>query len=504
MFDIVNLLGGIWKIFTKRDCLLLLLIILLYFATRLINLDAFPIFSDEGIYIRWAKIAWHDASWRFISLTDGKQPLQTWGTIPFLKLFPDNALLAGRLFSVSTGFVTLAGVFSFLCYLFGKRSALFGAFFYVFTPYFMFYDRMALVDSGVNAAFIWILFFSVLLARSRRLDVALLFGFLGGMSALTKSSVRIFIGLSSLAFILFLERNKRKFLRQLTNFFSLYIVVGMFTVLIYNIQRLSPFFHYISEKNKTFVMTFQEFAQNPFAVFFTNVPLVPLYVLWEMAFFLGFCGVVGLILLYRKDKKLSFYFLLWLVVPYIVIIFLSKVIFPRYLIFFASLLLILASYFYSRLKNKKTLIAFVCLFIISIAYFDFTIVKDHKNIPFPPVDRGQYIEGWPAGWGVKSIIDFAREKSKEKPVIVLAEGNFGLSGDVLDTHLKPGDAISIRGFWPLEEKQLRDHQGQLDKNYVFIVVSHRLDYPQQWPAKFIARYDKPGNQSRIFLLELTK
>ena len=206
MFDIFAVITWIKKNLNKKDFFLIFLLIFFYFLTRLFNLDKFPIFSDEGIYIHWAKVAWHDASWRFISLTDGKQPLQTWGTIPFLKLFPDNALLAGRLFSVATGFVGLIGMFALLYYLFNKRTAIIGSFIYVFTPYFLFYDRMALVDSAVNAGFIWIFFLSILLIRTLRLDVALIFGLVTGLSLLAKSSARIFLALAALAPILLLEK----------------------------------------------------------------------------------------------------------------------------------------------------------------------------------------------------------------------------------------------------------------------------------------------------------
>ncbi|KXK10841.1 MAG: hypothetical protein UZ22_OP11002000602 [Microgenomates bacterium OLB23] len=95
-------------------------VFVLFALTRLIKLDGFPIFSDEGIYIRWAKVAWKDATWRFISLTDGRQPLQTWATIPFLKLFEHNALLAGRLFAVTAGFISLTGVITLARYLFWR------------------------------------------------------------------------------------------------------------------------------------------------------------------------------------------------------------------------------------------------------------------------------------------------------------------------------------------------------------------------------------------------
>src|SRR3989339_159094 len=180
MFDIYTIFSSVKKHFSKKDFFIVLCLIILYFITRLVNLEQLPIFNDEGIYIHWAKIAWHDASWRFISLTDGKQPLQTWATIPFLKLFPDNALLAGRLFAVTTGFVALIGTFSILFFLFGKTSALIGSFLYVITPFFLFFDRIALVDSGVNAGFIWILFLTIVLAKYRKLETALILGFVGG------------------------------------------------------------------------------------------------------------------------------------------------------------------------------------------------------------------------------------------------------------------------------------------------------------------------------------
>src|SRR3990167_1055964 len=110
MVDVKEIIFWIRKNIFKKDILIILLLLGAFSLTRLINLNKFPIFTDEGIYIRWAKVAWHDATWRFISLTDGRQPLHTWGMIPLFKLFPDNLLLAGRLFSVITGLAALIGL----------------------------------------------------------------------------------------------------------------------------------------------------------------------------------------------------------------------------------------------------------------------------------------------------------------------------------------------------------------------------------------------------------
>lgn len=502
MFDIFKIFNFLKKTFSRKDIFIIIFIICLFCLTRLINLDKYPIFNDEAIYIRWAKVAWHDASWRFISLTDGKQPLQTWGTIPFLKFFPDNALLAGRLFGVAGGFLSLIGFFVLTFYLFGKRASLLGSFLYIFTPYFLFYERMALVDSWVNAGFIWIFLFLIYLVKQRRLSTSLILGLIGGFFLLAKSSVRIFLMLGVLSPILIWKKNLKKLFQESINFYCLLGISMVIAFIIYNVQRLSSFFHYVALKNLTFVMSFDEFLKTPFQYFWNNLRYTPLYILWEMGFVLGVIGLIGLIRLIGKNQKLGFYFLLWIILPFIAIVFFTKVLFPRYLIFFASILLILSSHFLPTISYRLKLFLFFLIFL-SIFFFDFTILFGYRYIPFPAVDRGQYIEGWPAGWGIKETMEFAREKSKEKPVVILAEGNFGMAYDVLDVFLKPDDKITLKGYWPMDEKQLYENQPFLKDNYVYVFFSHRDQFPETWPLKLIKKIDKPGYQSDFHLFELT-
>lgn len=503
MFDIFKIFSFLKKTFSRKDVLLIVFLIGLYFLTRLINLDKFPIFSDEGIYIRWAKVAWHDASWRFISLTDGKQPLQTWGTIPFLKLFPDNALLAGRLFAVATGFVALTGIFLILFFLFGKTSALIGSFLYIITPFFLFFDRIALVDSGVNAGFIWILFLTIVLAKNRKLETALILGFIGGFFLLAKSSVRIFLMLGVFASLLFFQKDWKKLFKNALNFYLLFGLSLIIALVIYNVQRLSPFFQFVDKKNLTFIMSFDEFIKTPFQYFVNNIKYTPLYIWWESGFVMPLLAIPGIVFLAKKDKKLASYLFIWFILPFIAIIFFTKVLFPRYMIFFASLFLILSTYFLANISKKLRTI-FLILIILAVSYFNYTILFDYKNIPFPEVDRGQYLEGWPAGWGIKEFMDFARVQSQAKPVVIIAEGNFGMAGDVLDVFLKRSDKdkITIKGYWPLGEKQLRENLPLLKDNYVYAFFSHQEEFPDSWPLKYFKTITKPGNKSTFRIFEL--
>ncbi len=505
MFDIFKIFIFLKKQFRKYDLIILTVILALYFITRLVNLSNFPIFTDEGIYINWAKTAWHDASMRFISLTDGKQPLQTWLTIPFLKIFPNQPLFAGRLFGVLSGFISLAGIFVLLTFLFNKKIGFIGTFLYIFNPYFLFYDRMALADSMVNASFIWILFFSILLFKKVRLDLSLIFGLIAGLFLLTKSSTQLFLFLGLLAPITNINNFKSNdFFKKIINFYILYCLVFFLAYLIYNIQRLSPYMHYIGIKNTTFLMTKEEFLTKPFSLFWNNFKGVWINIIWESGFVIPIISIFGFLKLLKKDRFLGLYLFFWFIIPFLIICSISKVIFPRYLIFFSSVFIILTSYIFYQSKNKNIYFLLGLIFAVNL-YFNYKILFDFKNISFPPIDRGQYIEGPPAGWGVKEIIDYSIEKSREKPVLILAEGNFGLIGDMLKASLpRDNHQVSIEGFWPLEEKHLYQGQEKLDQYYVFAVFPHRTVFPQQWPIKLIKKFEKPKLQSAIYFFEIIK
>jgi len=503
MFDISAVFVYIKKRITIKDSLLLSLATLLYFATRLYNIKLLPIFNDEGIYIHWAKVAWHDASWRFISLTDGKQPLQTWGTIPFLKLFPNDALLAGRLFSVATGFVGIMGIFFLLYYLFGKKTAFIGLFLSIFSPYFLFYDRIAMVDSGVNAAFIWILFLSIVLVKTIRFDVALIFGLCAGIALLTKSSAQMFLTVSFFTSLLLFDFKKRK-TSGILSFIFLYGIVFLLSQIIYNVQRLSPFMHYLSKKNTTFVMTFAEWIKSPFEVLVSNLKTVPYFVFSESGWVVIPFALLGLYFLFKKNIRLFLYFLAWILIPYLGISFMTRVLFPRYIIFFGTLLIILTSYCLGEIKRKEYFIPLISLVIGVFILFQYPMWTDYTRIIFPDTDRGQYITGSTVGLGAKEIIAYAREKSQDRQVRIIAQGDFGMTGDILDTFLLKDDHIFIQGYWPLTKEVLLKHQKDLITDHVYVVTAHELQYPADWPMKLIKAYYKLDGKSALQLFELTK
>lgn len=241
-----------------------------YVFSRLVNLTDLPIFTDEAIYIRWAQIGGRDAAHRFISLTDGKQPLFVWFTMVTLRLFSDP-LFAGRVVSGMSGLGSLIGIGVLAWEFFrNKRVAVLASLLYLTSPFALMYDRMALMDSMVAMFSIWSLYFAALLVRTVRLDVALIFGMVLGGGVLTKTSGFLNIYLLPATLLLF-DQSKKGAKVRLIRLLGLMVVAVFMSQLIYSVLRLSPWFHLIHQKDGTFIFTLEEFRNQPFRFFIGNM-----------------------------------------------------------------------------------------------------------------------------------------------------------------------------------------------------------------------------------------
>src|SRR3989304_3485962 len=196
----------------RHEIILGLVLTILFFFSRLIHITEMPIFTDEAIYLRWAQIAKNDASWRFISLTDGKQPLFVWLTMVAMKFISDP-ILAGRLVSTLAGFGTMVGI-GFLGYeLFqSRRVGFLAAILYLISPFSLVYDRMALMDALVGTFTVWSLYLAILLVKNLRLDLALILGAVLGGGVLTKTSGFFNIYLLPNTLLLFNWKTKNRIL----------------------------------------------------------------------------------------------------------------------------------------------------------------------------------------------------------------------------------------------------------------------------------------------------
>lgn len=439
-------------------------IIALFFFTRFYNILALPIFTDEAIYVRWSQIASSDATWRFISLTDGKQPMYVWIAMVLLK-FIEEPLLAGRTVSVLAGLGSMIGIFFLTSEVFKPSTSLgwkglgawkiglLASFLYVLYPFALVYDRMALYDSLVAMFMIWALYFEILLVRYLRLDIALILGMIIGLGMLTKTNTTFALILLPFLLLLFNFRDKH-WKQKLGKLILFTVVAALIANAMYLTLRLSPFFHIIEAKNYVFIYPLQEWLTHPFTYFFTNLSAlvdwlvkymtIPFLLLVSASFLVG--------KKYLREKILLF---AWFIVPFIALAFFGRVMYPRFILFMTIPLLVLGSYAlyeaigFTRKIWLKTVIGivFVTMFVVN----DYFIITDFAQAAVPRSDRGQFVASWPAGQGVKETVEYLTEKAKTEKIYVATAGTFGLMPYALEIYFKDNPNIIVKGFWPITD-----------------------------------------------------
>ncbi len=128
----------------------------LFLAVRLWNIDALDVVHDESMYMSWSRAIASDPKWAFLPQMDGKTPLYYWLASVWPGLGRDP-LVACRQASVFSGLAALAAVYGLGWRFFGKGTGIVATFLYVFSPFPMYLERMALVDALLSALGCWTL-----------------------------------------------------------------------------------------------------------------------------------------------------------------------------------------------------------------------------------------------------------------------------------------------------------------------------------------------------------
>lgn len=484
--------------FSKKDIWVAVGLTTGFWATRLFNLRLWPIFTDEAIYTRWSQIALHDASLRFLPLTDGKQPLWHWFTMVAMKVISDP-LIAGRFVSAAAGFGALIGIFFLAWELFHKKhAALIASILYLFTPFNFFYDRIALVDSMLAMWGIWALYFGVKTAKSLRLDHAMLTGFAIGAGLLTKSPAVFWQYLFPLN-LLFLHQK-----RHVGRWLALSVPTMVIAEAMRNIMRLSPWMHMIGRKNLEFVVSFSDFFKEPWRWFWGNLPSLTKWWVGWLTWPLMVVSILGFVMMLLPGKhplrlrgkfREVVFLLVHAAVPLLAAAAFGKVIFARYMLFATPPLLLAAAVATDRiltLSNKiEAKVVFVSFLAVAAVFLDFKILTDPLRAPIIQADRDQYVDGFPAGWGIDEVIGFLKREASDKKIFLGTQGTFGLMPASFELYLWDNNNIEIRGYWPVSKvpKDVVDKAGEKPTYFVYY-ESYEGQIPPQDNIELVKAYQK--------------
>ena len=484
------------------------LITFVYFFTRIVNLKIVPIFTDEAIYTYWAQIALNDPANRFVSLEDGKQPLFIWLAAIFQNFITDP-LIASRLVSVFAGFGTTIGIYLLAKTLFNSTVAKFAAVLYVLLPFTLLYDRMALFDSLLTMLTVFSVYLAVRTTRELSLRLAVINGAVIGLAMLTKSSANFFLYLIPTT-LLFLNISKKTRTKNIANWIFLYAVTGFIAMFLYNSLRfLTPLFFRISQKNAEFIRSPQEVLQNPLLHFFGNLDSILKWHIDYLGPILFIAATFALIWGFIKFNKSIITLAAYIFAPLLAELLFNEVLYPRFALFyFPYVILILSFGLYEAInKFKKVKLLVISALLIAFIwpiYSSFKLLTDPPNSLITKSDKDQFMNEWPAGYGVTEIIDLLKEETKNGKVYVGTEGTFGLLPFALQVYFYANNNINIVGYWPVREIPIQVmEESKIKKTYfVFNEKQDLPDEPNNRKLKLVGKYQKGNGNSYMRLYEV--
>ncbi len=500
---------------SKKNIFFFLAIALTAFLLRFINLNSIPVFADEAIYVRWSQVMRAEESLRFLPLSDGKQPLFMWVTIPFLKVISDP-LISGRIVSALSGLGSLVGVFTLSFLLFKSyRISLSSSLIFAILPFSVFFDRLALADSLLSFFGVWTMVFSILTVRLVRLDTAMIAGFFLGGALLTKSPGIYFALL--IPFVLLMAEWPRKLLDKLKKL-TVYIFLFAFTYgigfALQNILRLGPNFHMISLRTADYVYPLTHIFNSPFD------PLKPFLIrnieyLWIMGTPLFvILLLLGIYFGVRNHRKETLLLLAWSIIPIFISSEYSKTMTARYIYPSIPFLVVLASIAFSNIKESVHKLTYVilALFVIAAIKINVELLYKPQSMNLPRSERSGYLEEWTSGYGIKEVSEFLKNEyinNPTKKIVVGTEGYFGTLPDGLQIYLNDIPEITVIGVGQPIRKvsdSLKESKKSGNKTYLVVNSTRLLEDPAKMGLNLITSYPKAtksdGSQESLLFFEV--
>ncbi len=324
------------------------LVLFLFGITRLLNLSGFPLFTDEAIYIHWAQLMRSDWDDIFISKMDGKQPLYMW-LVALALNFKLDPLITGRCITILASLCSIAGIFYIGKTLFNYRVGFFAVLSWIFLPYLLFFDRLALADGLLTACGVWSVAMAVYIIKNPKSGI-LPFLFLGGFlgcAYMTKATALLLVPIPFVFLLLGKKRGERQWIYRSVAALG----CAAFVALPYFLSQTGLA---ISDRDlivhrQDLVLTPSELLSLPWAIWYRNAEIIwefyCAYITWPILTLLGFA--IGSIFLEKNYIGIGVIF--WAVFPTLAIVLVAKGFFSRYFIIALPPLTILAAVAFERL-----------------------------------------------------------------------------------------------------------------------------------------------------------
>ena len=436
-------------------------ILLVAFGFRVARLmEMFPVLVDESIYMHWAEIIDHQGQW-FISLMDGKQPLQYWVLAVVRMVFGGDPLLEGRLVSVAVGLVSTVGVFAIGKRLGGDAAGLISALLYALFPFALLYDRLAYTEAFVNLSGIAIVL-TVLLAfgepkKSWVPEIAA--GLALGLALFTKQTALLFVHFPVIGG-LWLGRGRGRSL--FVRWGVMYGIASLFALVNWTAIPEAPTLetHDAFLHHSQFYVPLDELMRDPFVAAPKNTSLLVGYIGSYLTWPVALTGVLSLVYLSWR-KSLAPWTLISVSVPPLVVqcvilslMYPTRWAFPHFWPWLVVLGLAASDVWQRYLRRidsvaiRRGVAAAAALCVAApMLYQAQGMIRTPRDFLHASDVEGFLGSHAHVGFGNREAIEYLIAEARRRPLILLTDAIWGPPADAMFPYLNMRHGIRVYEAW---------------------------------------------------------
>jgi len=506
----------------RRDDWIPIAAVLMLGSIAFVRLMSLPAFEDEGSQLRWIFRMIQAGEW-LAPLGEGK-PLEAWPMVPLVRLGVP-ALAAARALHVLAGMVGAALTYRLARQLGDRPAAFASGVLFALCPFVVYLQRLALSDMFLCTAGIWVLSSTLELirlptgSRAGQLAAALV------LAAFCKFPVGfVFLGALPLALLLMPSVERRSLWRRraaMLTYAQLPVLLLALAVTalaaIRSAHGQSPGFG---------LSDFAGIALGQYSGIAAAIGVPKSRFLDELAAQLSWPVIVTAGIGIAAAARFGDWRHRWLIamalIPMLGIVLLAQFWFSRYLLFTFPPLIVSAVSGWRYLARQTRFgrpveWAALAVCVGFMGRQSALLVFAPAAANWSPLDRFQYLEGWPSGYGYPEAAQFILRAPRVPSQIYSLDGHsayqlltylpaawisrvkpisYGQHGEVLrseDARLE--NLLSRTPVWIIISEQLL--QGYLDSSFGRS-GSERINLRQ------IAVFAKPGSRARLAIYEVTR
>ncbi len=502
-----------------------LALLILYFATRLVNLTLWPMFLDESTHISWAIEMANSGRW--LGITDAGKFLPIWIMTLFVPL-AGNLLWVERMVSVYLGVFGLLGCYWLGRRLFDRKVGLIAAGLYLVTPYIFFYNRAALADSLLTTLAIYAAFFSLGVVRYQRVREGIGLGIVLALAISTKLNGAMLCAIPLIVAGAYLFRPAKAPPWKLLLLAYAIAALGFMPLMVESSGDFLASIHWRKEARKNMI---GEAGIILWQAWLDNIMLVlrafASYLSPSLSIVAGLGAVLAIIR--RRRDELMLVGMAGMIVALFVGMTQPGRFYPRYLLPVTPFLLLIAARAIASGANKLSgyrgrlgsgglyAIAAGLLLIIILPglWFNYWLVVDPARAPLLEIDQYQYINGKPSGYGLPGAAAFLRDELSHSGNIVITfdESSESWPGDGIHVYLydQRERIVYLKAdFSQQNPGNLVQRLSKVQDTPVFVVLRYPFEETESpidfdtWPyARHAARFDKPDGLHGVNVYQLS-